>query len=207
MAMALCAGMGQACMSGRCVGMQPPHRVVHCTLLGLPVAPSKSVWLIWACREGNGCSSCLIRLQTAGSVALDLSTDFVGDVQTEGTERPHQATSSQQPLGLSQAPSASCSALMTGATLGAAPHVQAQHRPDASCVLDDLVDGLADVRAVRAHNELHGHAPRRIDPEGQPHERLQRGLHVSGRPENSLFSVLLGGVTRCRGCTSYRVST
>ncbi len=122
MAMMSCAGTGHACMSYQCVGAQPPHRVVHCTLLGLPVA--QQVYLAHLGMSGSKCMQ-LMFMQVADrwSVALDLFTDFFGDVQTEGTERPHQATSSQQPLGLSQAPSASCSASMAGATLGAAPHV------------------------------------------------------------------------------------
>jgi hypothetical protein len=186
MAMVLCAGVGQACMSYRCMGMQPPHRVVHWTLFGLPV--SQQVFLAHLGMSGSGCSPVFI-VADRWSVALDLSTDFVGDVQTEGTERPHQATSSQQPQACPRPPCVMLCFYGRGHPRPRATCCRHGTHPGASCVLDDLVDGLANVRVVRAHNELHGHAPRGIDSEGQPHKCLQRGLHVSSRPESSLFSI------------------
>lgn len=73
------------------------------------------------------------------------------------------------------------------------PHEVKHAQPRASGVLDDLVDGLADIGAVRAHDKLHGHAACGVDPERQPHERLPRHRAALTPGSSSAISCLNSG--------------
>lgn len=65
----------------------------------------------------------------------------------------------------------------------APPYLASMPRPKERylCLLDDLVDGLADLGVVGAYYKLHRDAARGVDPERQPHQRLSQHMCFSSR--------------------------